>query len=462
MKGRKKGRILIVDDERSMRDMLEIFLSREGYSVHCSSSASDALEVLEQKGAFDLTISDINMPGLSGFDFLRQAHSEYPDMPFLMITAYGSADSAVEAMKLGAEDYITKPFRIEEIKARINAAVERRRLSEENVELHKLLHDRYSFENIVGKSEAIEKVFNLIDRVSDMDSTVVISGESGTGKELIARALHYRTGTKKGPFVTVNCGALVETLLESELFGHKRGSFTGADADRKGLFETATGGTLFLDEISETSTSLQVKLLRAIQEKEVMPVGDSRPVKVDVRIVVASNRDLSMEVQKGRFREDLYYRLNVIHIEVPPLRERKEDIPLLIDHFLSKITERQGKGTMSVAADALKYLMSYSYPGNVRELENIIERGVALATGDTIDVDLFPSEIARISPVPSVAHEAMSQSLQLDDLLGKYERELIEAALEKTGGNRTRAADFLGVSFRSLRYRLKKYGMAEE
>ena len=462
MKGRKKGNILIVDDERSMRDMLEIFLSREGYSVHCSSSASDALEVLKEEGAFDLAISDINMPGLSGFDFLRQTRSEYPDMPVLMITAYGSADSAVEAMKLGAEDYITKPFRIEEIKARINAAVERRQLSVENVELHKLLHERYSFENIVGKSEPIKRVFNLIERVSDMDSTVVISGESGTGKELIARALHFRTGTKKGPFVTVNCGALVETLLESELFGHKRGSFTGADADRKGLFETASRGTLFLDEITETSMALQVKLLRAIQEKEVVPVGDTRPVKVDVRIVVATNRDLSLEVQKGRFREDLYYRLNVIHIEVPPLRERKEDIPLLIDHFLGHITDRQGKGTMSVTPDALKYLMSYSYPGNVRELENIVERGIAMATGDTIDVDLFPSEIAQVDPAPPVSAETMSEGVQLDDLLGRYERGLIEAALDRAGGNRTKAADLLGVSFRSLRYRLKKYGMAEE
>ncbi|NOY87557.1 MAG: sigma-54-dependent Fis family transcriptional regulator [Deltaproteobacteria bacterium] len=462
MSKKKKGHVLVIDDERSMRDMLEIFLGREGYSVQCCSSAGDALDALKIEGPFDLAITDINMPGLSGFDFLRQSRSAYPDMPVLMITAYSSPDSAVEAMKLGAEDYITKPFRIEEIKARISAAIERRRLAEENVELQKLLEARFGFESIVGKSECMRRVFDIIERVSDMDTTVVISGESGTGKELIARALHYHGKERKGLFVTVNCGALVETLLESELFGHRKGSFTGADTDRKGLFATAAGGTLFLDEITETSSAFQVKLLRAIQEREVVPVGDTRPVKVDLRILVATNRDLAKEVREGRFREDLFYRLNVIHIEVPPLSDRKEDIPLLIDHFLRALCDRQGRQVPVFSQDAMKALMSYSYPGNVRELENIVERGVALATGDIIGADLLPPEVGRMDGMVRPSGVPSPETAQLDTLLERYERQIIEKALNQAGGNRTRAAELLGVSFRSLRYRLKKYGMAEE
>ncbi|GBE15304.1 MAG TPA: sigma-54-dependent Fis family transcriptional regulator [Proteobacteria bacterium] len=462
MSKKKKGHVLVIDDERSMRDMLEIFLGREGYSVQCCSSAGDALDALKREGPFDLSITDINMPGLSGFDFLRQSRSDYPDMPVLMITAYSSPDSAVEAMKLGAEDYITKPFRIEEIKARISAAIERRRLAEENVELQKLLEARFGFESIVGKSECMRRVFDVIERVSDMDTTVVISGESGTGKELIARALHYHGKERKGLFVTVNCGALVETLLESELFGHRKGAFTGADTDRKGLFATAAGGTLFLDEITETSSAFQVKLLRAIQEREVVPVGDTRPVKVDLRILVATNRDLTNEVREGRFREDLFYRLNVIHIEVPPLRDRKEDIPLLVDHFLEALCDRQERQVPAFSQDAMKALMSYNYPGNVRELENIVERGVALATGDIIGADLLPPEVGRRDTMPRLSDVLPLETAQLDTLLERYERQIIEKALNQAGGNRTRAAELLGVSFRSLRYRLKKYGMAEE
>ena len=462
MRKKKKGHVLVIDDERSMRDMLEIFLGREGYAVQCCSSAGDALEALKMEGPFDLAISDINMPGLSGFDFLRQARIDYPDMPVLMITAYSSPDSAVEAMKLGAEDYITKPFRIEEIKARISAAIERRRLAEENVELQKLLESRFGFESIVGNSTCMRKVFEVIERVSEMDATVVISGESGTGKELIARALHYHGKGRNGPFVTVNCGALVETLLESELFGHRKGAFTGADADRKGLFETAADGTLFLDEITETSSALQVKLLRAIQEREIVPVGDTRPVKVDLRILVATNRDLAKEVREGRFREDLFYRLNVIHIEVPPLRERREDVPLLIDHFLKAICDRREIPVPAFSQDAMKALMSYGYPGNVRELENIVERGVAMAAEDIIGVDLLPPEVGRMEGVFREPGDQPPEMTQLDALLERYERQIIEKALDQAGGNRTRAAESLGVSFRSLRYRLKKYGMAEE
>ncbi len=327
MSSKSKGKVLIVDDERSMREMLEIFLKREGYTVAGSANAADALAVMAGEDPFDLIISDINMPGLSGLDLLREVRSGDPGIPVIMITAYGSSDSAVEAMKLGATDYITKPFRIEEIKSRISAVIERRKLVEENVQLHRLLEEQFSFENIVGRSPGMKRMFEVIERVSPMDSTVVITGASGTGKELIARALHYHGGGRKGSFVSVNCGALVETLLESELFGHRKGAFTGADSNRQGLFETASGGTLFLDEITETSGALQVKLLRAIQEREVLPVGGTVPVKVDARIIAATNSDLAGEVKKGRFREDLYYRLNVIHIQVPALKERREDIP---------------------------------------------------------------------------------------------------------------------------------------
>jgi len=462
VKGRTKGRILIVDDERSMREMLEIFLGREGYDTKSCGSVSDALSIMEKTPTFDLVISDINMPGLTGLDLLRKISENFPSLPVIMITAYGSPDSAVQAMKLGAVDYITKPFRIEEIKARISAAVERRQLAEENVELHRLLKDQFSFENVVGKSEGMKKVFEIIRRVGPMDSTVVISGESGTGKELIARALHFHGGGRKGPFVSVNCGALVETLLESELFGHKKGAFTGADSDRRGLFETAEGGTLFLDEISETSSALQVKLLRALQEREVVPVGGSASVKVNLRIIAATNRDLTQEVKSGRFREDLYYRLNVIHINIPPLRERREDIPHLVEHFFGKLGKRQGRTLQRVSADAMRSLMNYSYPGNVRELENIVERAVALAEGDTLNADLLPEAVLRSPASPPAPDRAMEGKETLDALVDAYEKSLIEEALKRSEGNRTKAARILGVTFRSFRYRLKKYGMAEE
>jgi two-component system response regulator PilR (NtrC family) len=463
MKGSNKGRIMIVDDERSMREMLEIFLIREGYEVAGYSLAGDALACLAEDQDFDLIITDINMPGLTGLDLLKSVSQFEKDIPVIMITAYGSPDSAVEAMKLGAVDYVTKPFRIEEIKARISAAVERRKLAEENVELHRLLDQQFGFENIVGKSIEIQRVFEIIRRVGPMDSTVVISGGSGTGKELIARALHHHAGGRKGPFVSVNCGALVETLLESELFGHRKGSFTGADSDRRGLFETATGGTLFLDEITETSSSLQVKLLRAIQEREVVPVGGTTPINVDVRIVVATNRDLSGEVTAGRFREDLYYRINVIHIQIPPLKDRSGDIPLLVEHFLGRLAAaRQGRSFTSVTPETMKRLMEYSYPGNVRELENIVERAVALGEGDSFTMDLLPDEVLRAPAARNSTEVTLGEGQDLDSLLEDYERRLIESAIHQTGGNRTKAAEVLGVSFRSLRYRLKKYGWADE
>ncbi len=360
---------------------------------------------------------------------------------------------------------VMRPKRAAEMgsgEARISASIERRRLAEENVELQRLLDGRFGFDNIIGKSAKLKAVFDMIGRLSDMDSTVVISGESGTGKELIARALHHNSPSGTGPFVTVNCGALVETLLESELFGHKKGSFTGAESDRMGLFATASGGTLFLDEITETSSSLQVKLLRAIQEGEIVPVGDTKAVKVDVRIVAATNRDLATEVKEGRFRDDLYYRLNVIHILVPPLRERKEDIPLLVEHFLKNLAERQDQEVKEMASETMARLMEYSFPGNVRELENVIERGVALSPGNVINPDMLPPEVHKEAEMPLSPVDLPDDGIDLDSLMEKYEKELIDTALARAGGNRTKAAKILGISFRSLRYRLKKYDNSED
>jgi len=465
---REKGRILVVDDERSMREMLEIFLGREGFGVASCASGSEALRLLEEGSPgkpgvhpFDLLITDINMPGLSGFDLLREARARDPELPVLMITAYGSPDSAVEAMKRGATDYLTKPFRIEEVKARIAGPLERRRLARENLALQRALSPEGGLPGMVGKSAGMRAVFDLVNRLSEMDSTVILTGESGTGKELVARALHARSRRAGGPFVTVNCGALVETLLESELFGHRKGSFTGAVADRKGLFEAATGGTLFLDEVTETSPALQVKLLRAVQEREVVPVGDTRAVKVDARIIAATNRDLGAAVREGRFREDLFYRLNVINIPLPPLRERREDIPPLVDHFLLLLGGRHGRRVTSVSAQAMEKLLGYSFPGNVRELENVLERGMALTQGEVLEEPSLPPEVREAVPAPPPPPPP-GQPGNLDALLSAYERSLIEQALARSGGNRTRAAEILGVTFHALRHRLKRLGIEDD
>jgi two-component system response regulator PilR (NtrC family) len=460
--GKDKGRILVVDDERSMREMLEIFLAREGYSVAACASGSEALRHLSHED-FDLVITDINMPGLSGFDLLREVREKDPGLPVLMITAYGSPDSAVQAMKKGATDYLTKPFRIEEVKTRIGGPLERRRLARENLSLQRMLAEGgvgVGVGGIVGKGPRIAEIVTLIARVGRSDSTVVITGESGTGKELVARAIHQVSRRAEKPFITVNCGALAEGLLESELFGHRKGSFTGAVADRKGLFEAAAGGTLFLDEITETSPGMQVKLLRALQEKEVAPVGDTRPVKVDVRVLAASNRDLPRAIREGRFREDLYYRLNVISMHVPPLRERREDIPLLVEHFLRTGGVRHGIAAPAISPAALEHLLRYPFPGNVRELENLVERGLALSQDGFLSEEVLPPEV-RDAPRTMPGPEGAEDGMKLDRLLMRYERTLIEHALSRSGGNRTRAAELLGITFRSLRYRLKKMGMEE-
>ncbi len=450
------NRILVVDDEQGMRDFLSIMLKKEGYDVVAAENGEHALKAIHAE-IYDLVITDVKMPKVDGIEVLRTVKEISPETVVIVITAFATTDTAVQAMKLGAYDYITKPFKVDEIKLIIQKALEKRHLRKENLLLRREIAARVGFENFIGKSSAMQKVFSLIRQVADTKSTVLISGESGTGKELVARAMHYSSLRKDKPFVTVNCGALPETLLESELFGYMRGAFTGATSNKQGLFEAANGGTIFLDEISATTLNLQIKLLRVIQERTFMRVGGTTDLKVDVRIIAASNKDLQAEVAKGVFREDLYYRLNVIPIHLPPLRERKEDIAVLIEHFLSKFTST-GKEQKKITNDALKLFMNYRWPGNVRELENTIERLVILASGDTIRVEHIPDSLKMSIPCPElVPSEIPDAGLNLEELLEKAERILLKKALEKSGGVKTEAAKLLGLTFRSFRHRLHKY-----
>jgi len=449
-------KILVVDDEQSMRDFLSIMLKKDGYDVVAAENGGDALKAVQAE-IFDLVISDVKMPGMDGIDMLKAVKDVSPETVVVMITAYATAETAVEAMKLGAYDYITKPFKVDEIKLILQKALEKRHLRKENILLRREIESRAGFDNFIGKSPSMQRVFSLIRQVADTKSTVLVTGESGTGKELVARAIHFSSGRKDKPFVTINCGALPETLLESELFGYMKGSFTGATANKQGLFEAANGGTIFLDEISATTPALQIKLLRVLQEREFMRVGGTTDIKVDVRVIAASNRDLLTEVGKGAFREDLYYRLNVIPVHLPSLRERKEDIAILVDHFLNKFTTA-GKEPKKISADALKLLMSYRWPGNVRELENTIERLVILASGTTIGPEHVPDSLKTSSPCPElVPADIPDEGLDLEALLGSAEKALLQKALDKTGGVKTEAAKLLGLTFRSFRHRLQKY-----
>jgi two-component system, NtrC family, response regulator PilR len=448
-------KILIVDDEQSMRDFLAIMLKKEGYEVVAAENGTGALKAIQTE-IFDLVITDVKMPGMDGIGVLKTIKEISADTVVIMITAFATAETAVEAMKLGAYDYITKPFKVEEIKLIIQKALEKRYLKKENVLLKREITSRAGFENFIGKSEGMQKIFSLIRQVADTTSTVLITGESGTGKELVAKAVHFNSSRKDRPYVTVNCGALPETLLESELFGHMKGSFTGAVSNKQGLFEAANGGTIFLDEISATTQALQIKLLRVMQDREFMRVGGTTTLKVDVRVIAASNKDLLEEVSKGAFREDLYYRLNVLPIDLPPLRERKDDIPVLVDFFLGKTS--QGKERKKITPEALKLLMSYRWPGNVRELENTIERMAILAPGNVILPEQVSDSLRTIQPAAElVPLDIPDKGIDLEALLGSAEKALLQKALEKTGGVKTEAAKLLGLSFRSFRHRVQKY-----
>jgi two-component system, NtrC family, response regulator PilR len=449
------NKILIVDDEQSMRDFLSIMLKKEGYEVVSAENGNDALKAV-QADIFDLVITDVKMPGMDGIGVLKAVKDVSPETVVIMITAYATAETAVEAMKLGAYDYITKPFKVDEIKLVIEKALEKRHLRKENILLKREMESRRGFENFIGNSEPMQKVFTIIRQVADTGSTVLITGESGTGKELVARAVHGNSARRDKPFVTVNCGALPETLLESELFGYMKGAFTGAVANKQGLFEAANGGSLFLDEISATTPALQIKLLRVLQERVFMRLGGTADIRVDVRVIAASNRDLLSEVSKGTFREDLYYRLNVIPIAIPALRDRKDDIPLLIDFFLKKLAA--AKQLKKITPEAVRLLMQYRWPGNVRELENTIERMAILTTGDTITPDHVPNSIREFKPDNQLAPaEIPDGGLDLEALLGDTERRLLLSALEKAGGVKTEAAKLLGLTFRSFRHRIQKY-----
>lgn len=459
-------RILVVDDEQSVREFFEILLKKEGYEVVASSSGREGLQLIRDED-FDLIVTDLNMADGDGMFLLKEAKKLQSGVPVIMVTAFATTDSAVEAMKEGAFDYVSKPFKIDEIKMTIEKALQTRKLAYENKVLKSELQEKYSFASLLGESSAMQRIYDLIKKTAVTRTNVLICGESGTGKELVARAIHFNSQRKDKPFVTVNCGAIPENLIESELFGHMKGAFTGAVVNKQGLFEAAHNGTVFLDEIGELPLQMQVKLLRVIQERNFIRVGGTENINVDVRIIAATNRDLAEEVAHGRFREDLYYRLNVIQIKLPPLRHRKEDIPMLAEHFLRKYALETGKNIQRISPAAMEVLISYDYYGNVRELENIIERSVALEAGEEIQAQSLPgnvlhpkSEREEFSVVEAKTQLELGQ-IALDDLMDAFEKDLLLKALEKTRGSRTRAAKLLGISSRSIRYRLKKHKIGE-
>ncbi|HEX4954335.1 MAG TPA: sigma-54 dependent transcriptional regulator [Thermoanaerobaculia bacterium] len=453
------SRLLIVDDERSLLDFLTILLAGEGYEIATAPSITEARQVLAAATP-DLVLCDIMMPDGNGLDLLKEIKERTPNTSVVMMTAYTSTKAAIEAMKLGAYDYISKPFDNDELKLVVQKALERTELLDENVYLRKELESKYTFANIIGKSRKMQEVFGIVERVARTASTVLLYGESGTGKEVIARAIHFASPRAGKRFLSVNCGALPEALLESELFGHERGSFTGAIRDKKGLFQEADGGTLFLDEVGEMTPAMQVKLLRALQERRVRRVGGTREEEVDVRIIAATNRDLEQRIASGDFREDLYYRINVIPIDLPPLRQRREDIPYLVDHFIRKYCTELHLEPKSISVDAMRVLEAYDWPGNVRELENVIERTLALASGETITARDLPSNLAtrrreRVD-IAELPEEGLDLEAFLEDLRGR----LMAQALDRSGGVQTQAADLLRMSFRSFRYYAKKAGLA--
>ncbi len=455
-----KTRILVVDDERSMREMLSILLEREGYEAVEAKNGQEALQLFETS-LFDMVISDIQMPGINGIELLARIKKLAPEVPVLMITAFATAEQAVDAIKLGAFHYFTKPFNNDEIRALVRNALEKRDLKQENTLLKQDAHAKDGFCGIIGKCPRMRELFIMIQKVAGSLSSVLIMGESGTGKELAARAIHASSARRTKPFVAVNCGAIPETLIESELFGHKRGAFTGAVADRPGLFEQADGGTLFLDEIGELPLLLQTKLLRVLQEREFRRVGDSVVRKTDVRVLTASNRDLQEQVTAGSFREDLYYRINVVQIIMPPLRERLEDIPLLIEYFFQKYCDPGHTGE-TITPAALKQLMNYPFPGNIRELENVVERSLILDR-TIISESSLPEQVRSVRTICLGSEVNIpDEGMQLEALLEDLEKKYLLKALERTGGAKKKAADLLGMSFRSFRYRLAKFDLDSE
>jgi two-component system response regulator PilR (NtrC family) len=451
-------KILVVDDERSMRELLDLVLKREGYAIHTAENGTRALDLVRQN-LYDLIISDVKMPDINGIDLLMRVREISPDTMVIMITAFATVETARRAFKLGAEDVVVKDsgFDVEELKVIISKALEKKRLRQENVLLKRELRQRNSLDNIIGRSPQMHAVYQMIETVAATASTVLITGESGTGKELVARAIHSMSNRATAPFVSINCGAFTETLLESELFGYMKGSFTGAQSNRKGLFEAAEGGTIFLDEIGETTPAMQVKLLRVLQERSIRRVGGLEEIAVDSRVVAATNRDLSQMVEDGTFRNDLYYRISVIPIEMPPLRARCSDIPDLVRHFLVKYSRAAGRGPLDISEEAIRYLEGYDWPGNVRELENTIERAVALEPTSCVMPERLPERIIKYKPRTISEFDLPEEGIDLEAYLAQLEKDYIIRALQRTSGNQTRAAEILNMSVRSLRHLLDKH-----
>lgn len=458
------NKILVVEDEKSMRDLLELMLRKEGYAVTTAESALAAQGLIEAGDSYDLIISDISMPGMSGLELLRFVRAEAPETAVIIMTAYGTKQTAIEALNDGASYYVEKPFDIDEMKVVVGKTLAERKLFAENEglkvqnrDLRKELHG--NFQGLVGRSPKMKSIFELIERVASTNSTIMISGESGTGKELIARAVHYSSDRRERPFVSINCGALPDELLESELFGHLKGSFTGATNNKKGLFEAADGGTIFLDEIGETSMAMQIKLLRVLQERKIRRVGGTEEAQVDVRVITATNQHLEQMVEEKSFREDLFYRINVIAIPMPALREKREDIRALAEHFLVKYRDRIGKEISSgFSQAALDCLEGYHWPGNVRQLENVIERAVALEATDQIEPESLPADVRRGPGEAIEDHVSIPDSgLDLEEHLEERRKLYMQTAMERTGSVQTHAAELLGMTFRSFRYFAKKY-----
>ena len=445
-------RILVVDDEPAQRELVAGFLRKQGFDVVEAAGGGEAVTRFKRE-PFDLVLTDQRMPDLSGLDVLEAVRSASPETAVVIMTAYGTIETAVSAIKAGAADYLTKPLNLDELLHRVHRVRERHHLVRENRELREALTERHRVEGIVGDSGQMQEVLSLVRRVAPSDATVLIRGESGTGKELIARALHYASPRAAGPLVKVNCAALAESLLEAELFGHEKGAFTGAIASRKGRFELADGGSIFLDEIGDLPPHLQVKLLRVLQEREFERVGSSRPVKVDVRLLAATHRNLEALVREGRFRDDLYYRINVVTIMLPPLRERREDLSPLIDHFLRTFAEKNGKTVRGITREAREALLRYDYPGNIRELENLMERAVVLTRDDVIGMEDLPLTL-EAPAAPSGERAGLIAAVE------GLERRMMREALAKAEGTQTRAAELLGISERVLRYKLRKYGLS--
>ena len=447
------ARILVIDDEDSMCNFMEIMLAKEGYEVDVTTSPRDGVDRVRNEN-FDLVIADLNMPEMTGIDVLKKVRSFKSDQELVVMTAFASVETAIEAMKQGAADYITKPFKVDEIKLVIEKSISRRKLIGENISLKKQLQGANSFDKLIGQSEAIVRLKVVAQRIAGSDSTVLIRGESGTGKDLVARAIHSLSPRCGGPFVTINCAALPETLLETELFGHKKGSFTGAIKDKEGLFKVASGGTFFLDEVGNTSLAIQVKLLRVLEDKKITPVGDTKTTDVDVRLIAATNADLDEDVRAGRFRADLFYRLNVIPIDIPPLRERMDDLPLLVDHFVRKFCDKTKSRLRKVSDEAMELLRGYAWPGNVRELENIIERAILLNRSETLEPADFPEKLSKHQTAAIVSSDRPATPT-----LESIEKAYIHYVMSQTEGRKAEAARILGIDTSTLYRKIQRYDL---